>query len=366
MTGSLYRRGRIWWMAYVADGRQHCQSTGTANKRLAQKILNLRVAEIIEGRYRLSKSNPPKLNEWAAQFLDTISHPRTKLTYKSCINTLNKFFGPVSVSQIGPERIEEFKIARTRAGAGPAIINRNLAVLRRMLKLAARQRLIARSPFAEVDFLDERSVRRQATVLSFDEQRRLEAAAPPHLRTLIVLLTETGLRVGKEALPLKWQDVDLVDGMLYVRLSKTPAGRRVVPMTNHCLSTLQEWMKLTEPKSSPYVFANPNNPDVHLKSVRKPWERALKSAKLERRPIYNLRATFASRLSAAGAPDNLVAGMLGHSSPSIVSTYAKVVDQFRRQAIQMLETFRDSQPSNRKEANNNPSVPPGGKASWIN
>jgi len=122
---------------------------------------------------------------------------------------LNEYFGPVPISQIGPEGIEEFKIFRTNVGAGPAIINRNLAVLRRMLKLAARQRLIARSPFAEVDFLDERSKRRQAIILSIEEQRRLEPVAPPLLRTLIVLLADTGLRVGKEALPLKWQDVDL-------------------------------------------------------------------------------------------------------------------------------------------------------------
>src|SRR5882762_3782592 len=203
MTGSLYRRGRLWWMAYVVDGKQHCESTGTTNKRLAEKILNLRIAEIIEGKYRLPKSNPPKLNEWASQFLDTISHQNTKRTYKSCINTLNKFFGPVPLSQIGTSRIEEFKVVRTKAGAGPAIINRNLAVLRRMLRLAARQRLIARSPFEEVDFLNERSTRRQAIVLSVEEQRKLELVAPPLLRTLIVLLADTGLRVGKEALPLK-------------------------------------------------------------------------------------------------------------------------------------------------------------------
>jgi integrase len=57
-------------------------------------------------------------------------------------------------------------------------------------------------------------------------------------------------------------------------------------------------------------------------------------------PIYNLRATFASRLSAAGLPDNLVAGMLGHSNPSILQTYAKVVDEYRRDAIRKLESYR--------------------------
>jgi len=33
----------IWWMSYVVNGKQHCESTGTSNKRLAQRILNKRL-----------------------------------------------------------------------------------------------------------------------------------------------------------------------------------------------------------------------------------------------------------------------------------------------------------------------------------
>ena len=35
-------------------------------------------------------------------------------------------------------------------------------------------------------------------------------------------------------------------------------------------------------------------------------------------------------------------GMLGHSSPSIVSTYAKVADESRKKAIQKLNDARES------------------------
>lgn len=350
----------------MVDGRQHCESTKTANKTLATKILNIRVAGIIEGQYRLPKSSPPKLDEWAARFLESISQPTTRRSYKSCINMLIQFFGSVRISRIGCEIIEEFKIARKKAGAGPATINRNLAVLRRMLKLAERQRFIARSPFAEVDFLEERLVRRQATVLSIDEQKRLEAAAPPHLRTLIALLTDTGLRVGKEALPLKWEDVNLAEGVLYVRVSKTPAGRRVIPMSKHCASALKEWMNLTGPHFSPYVFANPHTPAAHLKSVRKTWNRALISAKVGNRPIYHLRATFASRLSAGGVSDNLVAGMLGHASPSIVNTYAKLRDEYRQAAIQKLDALWNAAELDEKSKNTYPAENRMSRTSWVN
>jgi hypothetical protein len=39
-----------WWMSLMIDGRQHCESTGTSNKRVAKKILAIRLAEIAEGR----------------------------------------------------------------------------------------------------------------------------------------------------------------------------------------------------------------------------------------------------------------------------------------------------------------------------
>ncbi len=47
------------------------------------------------------------------------------------------------------------------------------------------------------------------------------AVSSPMLKALVILLVETGLRVGKEAMPLKWTDIDLSTGTLCVRESKT-------------------------------------------------------------------------------------------------------------------------------------------------
>jgi len=175
--------------------------------------------------------------------------------------------------------------------------------------------------------------------LTWEEEKKLLAAAPPALRALVVLLVETGLRVGREALPLKWQDVDFFCGSIIVRESKTLAGRRFIPLSRVCKAELLKWRSVIGPVASSYMFPNLDNPSAHLKGMRKPWVKALKGAGINYFPIYNLRATFASRLSASGASDNMVAGMLGHSSPSIVQTYAKV-DEFRSDAIQKLESLR--------------------------
>ena len=328
-------------MAYTVDGRHRCESCMTSNKRQAEKALAIRKAEIFEGRLRLPKSNPPTLKAWADQFLESVQHPNTKRTYYSCIQMLLSFFGDARLPQITPGRIEEFKLSRTKAGTGPATINRNLAVLRRMITQAARQRLIGRSPFEEVDFLEERSQRRQAHILTFEEQVKLEAVVAPLLRTLVVLLTETGLRVGREALALKWDDVDLVSGVLFVRQSKTRAGVRAMPLSKLCATVLTEWRHLTGPEFSPYVFANPSNSQTHLKSLRKTWTRALRNAGIEFFPIYNLRATFASRLAAAGVPDIFISQMMGHAG-GLLQTYAKAIMDYRRDSIRKLEAFRES------------------------
>ena len=46
---ALYQRGRIWYADYYADGERVQESTGTANKREAEKFLALRMSEVQRG-----------------------------------------------------------------------------------------------------------------------------------------------------------------------------------------------------------------------------------------------------------------------------------------------------------------------------
>ena len=56
-------KARIWWMAYTANGRHRCESTGTSNRRLAQKILAIRLAEIARGSIPRSLEVAPACTE---------------------------------------------------------------------------------------------------------------------------------------------------------------------------------------------------------------------------------------------------------------------------------------------------------------
>jgi integrase len=114
-------------------------------------------------------------------------------------------------------------------------------------------------------------------------------------------------------------------------------------MSSRCKSELLRWREQLDPEFSEYIFANPQQPKTHLKDVRRAWPKALKAAGLDYCWVYDLRHTFASRLTAAGVSPLFVAQIMGHSGPGILQTYAKAIDEFRRSAISKLESFCEAQ-----------------------
>jgi integrase len=340
----LYKKGGSnWYAAFSADGHHFNRSTGTSNKRVARKILESWKAQILEGRFNLLKSQSPMLKEWSRDFVQSIAHENTRKRYAVSKVSLDEFFREARLQHITVARIEEFKRTRLAAGVKSATVNRDLALLRQLLKRAERERYIARNPFDIGNlFLEERKNRRQPHILTYEEESRLIAVASRTLRALVVLLVETGLRVGKEALPLKWTDIDLSNGTLCVRESKTLAGRRMVPLSDYCKAELLRWRELTGPEYSEYVFFNDRNPSAHLLKLPKTWKAALKKANIGYFPIYNLRHTFATRMQEAGTSPVTLSQMMGHASTGIIQTYAKVLDEYRRHAVEKLDAHRQA------------------------
>jgi len=150
------------------------------------------------------------------------------------------------------------------------------------------------------------------------------------------------MRSHREALTLRWDAIDFANDLIRVRESKTRAGIRNIPLSARCKSELLRWREMAGPDVSPFVFPSFRTPSEPMKDVREAWARALKNAGLEYFWIYNLRHTFASRLSAAGVADLFVAQMIGHSSPSILQRYSKAIDEYRRDAVRKLEHMREA------------------------
>ena len=225
---------------------------------------------------------------------------------------------------------------------GKATINRDTATLSSCLSRAKKMRLISHNPCSDVGKLNERRDRRQGRPLSYDEEDRVKQFSPPRLQMLITLLAETGLRVKKEALPLRWSDVllDSEPGCIRILDSKSAAGVRAVWLTSHCRDALSRWRELFGPEVSPFVFPSPRNPQVHLVDYKTAWRTAVKKAGLADRRIYDFRSTFATRANACHATALTVAHLLGHDSTQILPTYVRPLDENTRALIDALNAAR--------------------------
>jgi integrase len=89
-------------------------------------------------------------------------------------------------------------------------------------------------------------------------------------------------------------------------------------------------------------------PSKPLSDVRRSWTKTLEHAGLQYFRIYELRHTASSRLTHAGVSPIFVAQIIGHSSVSILSTYSRANDEFKRDAIHKLEGLRADYVSGQK------------------
>ena len=112
-------------------------------------------------------------------------------------------------------------------------------------------------------------------------------------------------------------------------------------MTDRCKRELLHWRDLLGPEFSMFVFPSLSAPDKPRCDVRYAWKKALGGAGLEYFWLYNLRHSYASRLSATGTSDIFVAQMIGHASPGILQKYAKAVNEYRRDAVKRMEDMRN-------------------------
>ncbi len=255
--------------------------------------------------------------------------------------------GNIKLTAISADKIAEFQQSRLADNRHPATVNRDTALLFHLLKLARKCRFLTQNVCEQVERLNERRARRQAKPLSYDEEKQLVAASEPLLRLFIILLIETGLRPRKEALPLKWADVDLNSNpaSICVRDSKSPAGIRRVWLTEYCRDNLRQWRDFLGRNYSEYVFPSPRNPHLHWTVYQDAWERAAAKSGLHDHRVYDCRATFASRANAALATALTLAQLLGHSSTAILPTYAKQLDENTRAVISRMNAQRSAQPT---------------------
>jgi len=207
-------------------------------------------------------------------------------------------------------------------------------VLRRMLNIAVRKKLLAANPCSGVEFPVAVKGLFRPHYVTWSEQERIESHGPEYLRNVVQIITETGLRVYKELAPMKKDQVDLPNTVVWIPDSKTPNGIAEVPLTPLAAEALRRQMAITP--ESPFLFPSDRNPTGYQATFKTVWRKTLRRAKVPYFRTYDLRSTYATRLSAGGVADEWVTQMLRQGDAQVMKKYSQRKLQMKREALEKL------------------------------
>jgi len=144
----------------------------------------------------------------------------------------------------------------------------------------------------------------------------------PFVAAAIRLLLFTGCRL-REILHLKWEQVDLERGLLFLADSKT--GRKTVILNAPALAVLTGLDRVGS-----YVVPGDNSEKPRA-DLKRPWKAVAKRAGLDGVRLHDLRHTYASFGAGGGLGLPIIGKLLGHTQASTTQRYAHLdADPLRR------------------------------------
>jgi integrase len=251
---------------------------------------------------------------------------------RSRVEHFRREFGSRQLRDITPLLVDAY-VSRRASIRKPATVNRDLVVLRHMFQKAREWGKALDSPVSHQKPL--RANNRRLRYLTHEEIPRLLSASDEILRPLLIVALHTGLR-RSELFALTWQDVDVKQGVIRVVHTKN-GERREIPMTDTLRATVQQ---LPRRLTSDLVF--PGKTGKGLVDVRKRFHRALQEAGIEGFVFHDLRHTFAGHLVMAGVDLVTVKEFLGHKDLKMTLRYAHLAPDYKRAAIERLDTSMDT------------------------
>lgn len=213
VMGALYRRRRIWWIKYYRNGKPYRESSRSHRETEARRLLKLREGKIAEGRLPGIKMEKVSLDELVEDFLNDYQLNKRKSLDKAKRNVrhLRKSFAACRVMEITSETIRAHIIRRQEEGASNAGINRELAALKRMLRLGAQATPPKVIHFPYIPMLKENNVRKG--FFEYEEFVALKNASRDHMKPVITFAYYTGWGKG-ETLNLRWENVALSEKVI--------------------------------------------------------------------------------------------------------------------------------------------------------
>ncbi|MBL6749449.1 MAG: site-specific integrase [Nevskia sp.] len=311
---SLYKRkdSPYWWVKLSHNGRTLQRTSGTSDRRKAKEYHDRLKAELWD-QERLGVKPRRAWEEAVLRWNDEKAHKASIGDDLMHFRWLRPHLAGRSLSDIDRDLIDQLVKARRAEGVSNATVNRMLALVRSVLRIAVDEwEWLERAP--KVKLLSE--PKRRVRFLTEDEANRLLAELPPHLAAMAWFSLLTGLR-QRNVRELRWSQVNLTERVAWIHPDEAKARKAIpVPLSIAAVKVIQDQIVA----GSPYVFTYKGLPIRQVNT--KAWRNALNRAGIEDFRWHDLRHTWASWHVQRGTPLYALQELGGWASVEMVRRYA--------------------------------------------
>lgn len=314
---ALYLRGKTWWVRFTAPtGQRVRRSTKTSDKQKAREFHDRLSAEL--WRTQVLHDKPNRVWEEAAErWLAETQHKADHGKDASKLRWLSRHLDGRALRSIDSDTVRELSRLK-RLEAGPTTVNRYLALLRAVLRRAAREwGWLVQAPPVRLS----REPKRRIRWLTRREAKRLLEELPEHQADLARFALATGLRKAN-VVGLKWEQIDLHRGVAWVHPDEAKGRKAIaVPLNRDAVYVVRKQVG----RHKEFVFTYNGRPVKQVNT--RAWKSALKRAGIEEFRWHDLRHTWASWHVQSGTPLHVLQELGGWETVEMVRRYAHLAPE---------------------------------------
>ena len=309
----------FYWYDFTMRGERYRGSTKETNEKRAAKIAGLKLAQAIEHTDPLPRK-APVLQEFSREFLKSVAEAKLEEKTKTYYNDGWRLLSRTELAGMRLDQITVEVVNTISFPGSSSNTNCALRTLRRMLHKAEERRLVRKAPklklakeFERQQRLDEESEKK---LLAAAAQCGWTATSLQLFEDIVKLMRDTGMRNGRELYRMRIENLDWHNRSIFVPDSKTPEGRRTVPMSDRVHEILRRRCRDEEAmRKTGWVFpARRKNAKLpYLASIAKHFAEAREKARLPKSLVlYCGRHDFGTLITARTGNLKAVMKVMGH------------------------------------------------------